>query len=45
MTHPSFICSEDSHKNWRRAKLVKDATKKPFSGGTKKTCETLEPVR
>jgi hypothetical protein len=32
-------------KNWRGAKLVKDSTKKLFSDGIKKTCETLEPVR
>jgi hypothetical protein len=32
-------------KNWRGAKLVKDATKKLFSYGIRKTCETLEQVR
>jgi hypothetical protein len=33
-------------KNWRGAKLVKDATKKKRSSdGIKKTCETLEAVR
>jgi hypothetical protein len=33
-------------KNWRGAKLVKDATKKLFfPDGIKKTFETLEPVR
>jgi hypothetical protein len=32
-------------KIWRGAKLVKDATKKLFSDGIKKTCELLEPVR
>jgi hypothetical protein len=37
-----MICS----KNWRGAKLVKDATKKTFfMMELKKTCETLEPVR
>jgi hypothetical protein len=31
-------------KNWCNAKLVKDATKKLFSDGIKKTCETPELV-
>jgi hypothetical protein len=31
-------------KNWRGAKLVKDATKTFFLTGLKK-CETLEPAR
>jgi hypothetical protein len=32
-------------KNWRGAKLVKDATKKFFLMELKKTCEALELVR
>jgi hypothetical protein len=31
-------------KNWRGAKLVKDATKKLFFLTELKTCETLEPA-
>jgi hypothetical protein len=33
-------------KNWLGAKLViKDATKKHFANGIKKTCEIMKPVR
>jgi hypothetical protein len=45
MMHPSFICGDDSFKNRRGAKLVKDATKKLFFDRIKSTSETLEPVR
>jgi hypothetical protein len=45
MMHPSCVYGDDSLKNKRCAKLVKDAIKKLFFGGIKNTCETLEPVR